>query len=158
MIRNANLHDEKILIKIFQDARKFMAKSGNPNQWKEDYPGSNFNQEIRKKEIYVIEEAGQIIGVFKLISHDTCYDQIEGKWLNERPYLAIHRVAKISNAKGVLSAIVEFTKTFTSNIKIDTHRSNTVMQKRLEKLGFKYCGIIYLENGEERLAYQLISQ
>ena len=30
------------------------------------------------------------------------------------------------------------------------------MRHILEKEGFKYCGIIYLEDGAERLAYQKI--
>ena len=30
------------------------------------------------------------------------------------------------------------------------------MQHLFEKNGFKKCGIIYLEDGSERLAYQLI--
>jgi len=28
------------------------------------------------------------------------------------------------------------------------------MQHCIEKYGFTYCGIIYLSNGDERLAYQ----
>ena len=35
-----------------------------------------------------------------------------------------------------------------NNIKIDTHKDNISMQKLLEKNGFKYCGIIYLEDGK----------
>ena len=31
------------------------------------------------------------------------------------------------------------------------------MQHILQKHGFRYCGIIYLLNGDERLAYQKIS-
>ena len=32
-----------------------------------------------------------------------------------------------------------------------------IMQVIIEKHGFTYCGIIYLANGDERLAYQKIS-
>jgi hypothetical protein len=42
------------------------------------------------------------------------------------------------------------------NIRIDTHRDNKIMRHLVEKHGFAYCGIIYLDNGDERLAYQLI--
>ena len=42
------------------------------------------------------------------------------------------------------------------NLRIDTHRDNIPMQKVLKRNGFEYCGIIYLENGDERLAYQKI--
>jgi len=41
-----------------------------------------------------------------------------------------------------------------NNIRIDTHRDNAIMQHNIEKHGFTYCGIIYLANGDERLAYQ----
>lgn len=42
------------------------------------------------------------------------------------------------------------------NIRIDTHRNNRIMQHCIDRYGFSYCGIIYLESGDERLAYQLI--
>ena len=38
--------------------------------------------------------------------------------------------------------------------KIITHRDNRIMQHLLDKNGFTYCGIIYLDDGTERLAYQ----
>jgi len=40
------------------------------------------------------------------------------------------------------------------NIRVDTHHDNAPMQRLLDKLGFTYCGIIWLANGEERLAFQ----
>ena len=42
------------------------------------------------------------------------------------------------------------------SLKIDTHKDNIPMQKVLLRNGFKFCGIIHLENGDERLAYQKI--
>ena len=36
---------------------------------------------------------------------------------------------------------------------LDTHRDNIPMQKVLARNDFTYCGIIYLENGDERLAF-----
>ena len=44
-----------------------------------------------------------------------------------------------------------------TNIRIDTHRDNRIMQHNIEKHGFTYCGIIYLANGDERLAYQKLN-
>ena len=41
-------------------------------------------------------------------------------------------------------------------LRIDTHRGNVVMRKMLEKQGFSHCGTIYLENGDERVAYEKI--
>ena len=41
-------------------------------------------------------------------------------------------------------------------IRIDTYRDNQIMQHVIKKYGFGYCGIIFLANGDERLAYQKI--
>ncbi len=40
------------------------------------------------------------------------------------------------------------------SIKIDTHQENLPMRRFLEKNAFQYCGIIYLENGDERMAFE----
>ena len=40
------------------------------------------------------------------------------------------------------------------SIKVDTHKDNISMQKLLRKNDFKYCGIIYLEDGSERIAFE----
>ena len=73
-------------------------------------------------------------------------------------YHVIHRIASYPDARGIFSDIMEFCFSHDSNIRIDTHRDNTIMQHNIEKHGFTYCGIIYLVNGDERLAYQKLSQ
>ena len=35
-----------------------------------------------------------------------------------------------------------------TNIRIDTHRDNKIMQHNILKQGFTYCGIIYLQSGD----------
>ena len=40
---------------------------------------------------------------------------------------------------------------------VDTHRDNAIMQHNIKKHGFTYCGIIYLANGDKRLAYQKLN-
>ena len=66
----------------------------------------------------------------------------------------MHRIAVLRHGKGVVDfCINECFKVF-PNLKIDTHRDNIPMQKVLKRNGFCYCGIIYLESGDERLAFQ----
>lgn len=40
------------------------------------------------------------------------------------------------------------------SIKIDTHKDNKAMQRVLKKNNFTYCGIIYLEDNSERIAFE----
>lgn len=156
MIRLATTKDHDRLLEIFQIAREFMIKTGNPNQWKKDYPGPKFKDEIESKEVYVMEENGLIYGVFLLhIGEDKTYRHIEGKWLNDNIYGTIHRVASDGTHSGVFGEMLDFCKSQINDLRIDTHGDNKVMQKLILENGFKYCGIIYLDNGEPRRAYQL---
>ncbi|MFR1314947.1 MAG: GNAT family N-acetyltransferase, partial [Clostridium perfringens] len=43
-----------------------------------------------------------------------------------------------------------------SSIKIDTHRDNISMQRAVVKNDFQKCGIIYLEDGSERIAFEKV--
>ncbi|WP_455539180.1 hypothetical protein [Terrisporobacter sp.] len=40
------------------------------------------------------------------------------------------------------------------SIKIDTHEKNISMQNLLKKNNFEYCGIVYLEDGGKRVAFE----
>ena len=100
---------------------------------------------------------GRVAGYFAMIpSPDPTYARIyDGAWLEDTlPYLVIHRIASLPDFHGVFSALVNYASAACRNIRIDTHRDNRIMQHNLLKHGFSYCGIIYLANGEERLAYQ----
>lgn len=39
-------------------------------------------------------------------------------------------------------------------MRIDTHENNKVMQHLIKKNGFQECGIIYVEDGSPRIAYE----
>lgn len=56
-----------------------------------------------------------------------------------------------------MADILDYGFSVADNIRIDTHRSNTLMQRALAHAGFSYRGIIFLPNGDERLAYQKIT-
>ena len=42
-------------------------------------------------------------------------------------------------------------------LRADTHADNKIMQHLLEKNGFTKCGIIHVEDGTPRIAYQKMS-
>ena len=142
---------------IFEKARKFMAATGNPNQWAEDYPSDKLiREDIASGDSYVCVKENVIVATFVLrAGTDPTYTKIyEGKWLNDEPYATIHRIASGGEVKGILHLAMQFALKRYRNVRIDTHRDNIVMQKAIAKESFTYCGIIYCWNGEERLAYQ----
>lgn len=160
-IRKATVKDIEAADKIYGCAREFMHKSGNPNQWTGGYPSLEvIKDDITKDRLYVCEEDGEILGVFCFFEgEDPTYSTIEdGSWLNDAPYGVIHRiaVADAGRGRGVASFCFDYAFDNCGNVRIDTHRDNLPMQKSLIKNNFSRCGIIYLENGDERIAFQKI--
>lgn len=147
-------------LKIYDSAMKFMAESGNKNQWTLDHHPTRemIVNHISNDNYYEIYDpnSNEVLAVFALIfGIDPTYLKIDGKWLNDEPYVTIHMVAKKENAKGIFHAISNFAKARCNNVRIDTHEDNRIMKEAILKHGFKYCGIIHLndKNHSPRLAY-----
>lgn len=158
-IRPAQAADLPAMLAVYAAARDFMARTGNPTQWGDGYPRRELLEEdIALGRGYVIEgEDGVVHAAFMCaVGPDPTYLVIEdGAWANDKPYAVIHRIAGDGQLKGVLAAAVAFARERRSEVRMDTHHDNAVMQRALEKLGFRRRGIIHLENGEVRIAYQL---
>lgn len=156
-IRQAQWADFDRILDIYAIARDFMAQTGNPTQWGSNYPPqSMLEEDIPAGNLYVVEDQG-IHGVFAYFSEpDPTYAYIEdGAWLSDGPYGTIHRVAS-DGSGGVFSAVLRFAMEQNSHVRIDTHGDNKVMQHVLTKHGFTRTGIIYLEDGDPRIAFERI--
>lgn len=159
-IRNAQMEDLPRIEEIYAYARQFMAKTGNPNQWgKQHPPVETLKDDIEKHLLHVLENETGIHGVFYFyIGDDPTYAYMEGgSWRSETPYGTIHRIAG-DGSGGILAAAVTFCKQQIPHVRIDTHHDNLVMQKAVVRQGFLRRGIIYLENGDPRIAYDLIAE
>lgn len=162
-IRKAKKDDLLQIRNIYKAAKEYMDASGNPNQWAVGYPPEEYlTEDIKCSRLYVCAEAEKLCGVFMLsTADDPTYHYIEGAWINDEPYGVIHRIASDGTKKGIFGAVLEFCKEKMKeqnilNLRIDTHEENRTMQHLLAKYGFRRCGIIYLENGSPRIAYQLV--
>lgn len=157
-IRQATSVDFEPIMSIYKNAQQFMIQSGNPTQWGTEYPSPALIQEDIESGVsyVVIDESGSVRGVCALTEGpDVTYQLIEeGEWLNEEPYVVIHRIASDASAKGIMRAVVDYCKKHYENIRIDTHADNQVMQKQILNNGFLKCGIIYVADGSSRIAYQ----
>ena len=158
IIREARPTDMADIMKVMDAAKRIMRQSGNMHQWGEGYPSEAvIRSDMEKNGGFVIEDDGKIAGYFAFLSSpESTYARIyEGRWLDdERSYHVVHRIGSYPDVHGIFSCIMEYCFSKDPNIRIDTHRDNTIMQHNIEKYGFTYCGIIYLANGDERLAYQ----
>ena len=160
MIREARPSDMSAIMQVMEAAKKIMRSSGNMHQWGEGYPSEAvILSDMEKNGGFVVEEDSKVVAYFAFLpSPEPTYDRIYGgRWLDDvQPYHVIHRIASYPNVHGIFKSIMDFCFSHDTNIRIDTHKDNTIMQHNIEKHGFTYCGIIYLASGDERLAYQRI--
>ena len=168
MIRKTTKEDIKEIMPIFEEARKTIAALGI-DQWQNGYPSAEVVlADVKKDQSYLCELDGRIVGTFAMLENgEPTYDKIyDGHWLTgdeSRDYIAIHRVAISVSSRGsglsgkIIAYAVDFAKALGRNsLRIDTHRGNVVMRRMLEKNGFVHCGTIFLESGDERVAYEKI--
>ena len=163
-IRKSSVSDINNLLEIFDEARKTIATLGI-DQWQNGYPSFDVvREDISLSRSYAVEIDESVCGTFVMMENEPTYDKIyEGEWLGNEDYIAIHRVA-ISvrcRGRGISTSIIDCAASYArflgrSSLRIDTHEGNVVMRRMLEKHGFEYCGVIYLENGEARVAYEKV--
>ena len=161
-IRPAALSDIPSIMPVMAAAKRIMRDSGNLTQWEEGYPSESvIRNDIQRGGGIVMEDDGQIVAYFAFLpSPEPTYSAVEGgHWQEDTlPYHVIHRIASLPDAHGVFSDMIAWCLSRENNLRIDTHRDNSIMQHCILKAGFRYCGIIHLANGDERLAYQLIAR
>ena len=156
-IRKTKLEELDKVMAIYARARQFMAEHGNPNQWGTIKPArEQIITDIEQGNSYVCVENEEIAATFYYKEGvDPTYVKIyDGAWVNDALYGVVHRIASAGTVKGAGSFCLNWAFSQCGNLKIDTHQDNIVMQNTLKKNGFVYCGIIHLEDGDERLAYQ----
>lgn len=162
-IKNAHLGDIPEIMAVLEAAKGIMRSSGNTEQWTYGYPSEDIiRTDIELGHGFVLTQEGRgVVGYFAFIpSPEPTYAVIyDGAWLDDHlPYHVIHRIGSLPEVHGVFAAIMDFAFSRDRNIRIDTHRDNSIMQHNILKHGFSYCGIILLASGDERLAYQKIFQ
>ena len=161
IIREAKTTDITDIMLVMEAAKKIMRSSGNMHQWADGYPSEAvIISDMKKHGGYIIEDAGRIVGYFAFLpSPEPTYSKIyDGKWLDDiQSYHVVHRIASYPDVHGIFSDIMDFCFSHDANIRIDTHKDNRIMQHNIEKHGFTCCGIIYLANGDERMAYQKLN-
>ena len=142
LVRHTKTTDLDSVMSIFDNARTRMRASGNLTQWVDGYPTKNLIlDDIRNGNSYVVEIEQRIIGVFTFIEGDEpTYSKIEGRWLDNKPYGTIHRIAAAPGVNGIADACLEFCLLKDIGIRVDTHVDNKPMLGWLSKRGFSYCG------------------
>lgn len=161
-ITNAKPSDIDRIMQLLECGRTIMRSEGNVNQWPQGKPSrSTIENDIACGNSYLVVHGDEAVATFAFIpGPDPTYTHVEGgKWIDDtQPYHAIHRLASTPQSHGIFDCVMRHCKNHTPSLRIDTHSDNRIMQHNLIKHGFDYCGIIYLLDGNPRLAYQWIAE
>ncbi len=132
-------------------------------QWDEVYPkASDVDDDLRKKELYVVRSESGIAGIVTLNREcDPAYEN--GDWLYQGPdYAVVHRLCVSPSMQGCgignqMMRMVEamLTESGVKNIRLDAFSQNPYSLKLYRKLGYRVAGEavwrkgLFLLNGEE---------
>ena len=170
MIKLANEKDIYGIYGIIKDAKKLFKEKGS-DQWQDTdgYPNMDtITNLVTRREMYVNVRENEIVGCVALCRGvEAAYNNIEGKWLNDKPYYTLHILATKNGhynrgvAKELIEEMIKIAyKDEIYNLRVDTKVENKAMDNLLNKLGFHKTGIINLLRPEvldpKRVAYQLV--
>ena len=162
-IRPAQQGDLPALLEIFAHARAFMAQTGNPTQWGNEFPRESMIEDdiANQRTMLLVDTCNgheRILAQFALCpGEDPTYAKIDGAWLDDDSYVTIHRIASSGIVKGAAKDCINWCIEHYGNVRADTHPNNKAMQHVLESNGFARCGLIQLLNrptDTTRIAYQ----
>ncbi|EGT2192763.1 GNAT family N-acetyltransferase [Clostridium perfringens] len=163
--RQANISDLDQIVEIIELSKKYL-KETKVDQWQDGYPAKeDLRRDIESGNSYVLTNKDEIVAttVISLDGESTYNSIFNGEWITNEEYIVMHRVAVHDKykGKGIFKELIKEAESLAlnkgiSSIKIDTHRDNISMQRAVVKNDFKRCGIIYLGDGSERIAFEKV--
>ena len=161
--RKSTKSDVSKIMEIVKQAQEYF-KSQGIDQGQNNYPNDEvINNDINNGESYVMLDGDDIVATTVIsFAKEKSYENIlDGKWITNGDYGVIHRIAvdNTHKGKGLSHKIIKYAEEVCKqnnihSIKVDTHEDNILMQSLLKKNGFEYCGIVYLEDGGKRVAFE----
>ena len=162
-IRKAKENDLPAIMEIIHQAQRTMKQDGF-QQWTEGYPGEEIlSKDIEKQSCYLLTDQEEIVAVVTLyMENDPNYRIIEeGNWKTEELYGTVHRLAVTEGRRqqGLAGILYDHLEKICREkgmrgMRVDTHRDNKKMQSWIRKQGFRLCGVIYVEDGTKRDAFE----
>lgn len=163
--RQAKISDLDQIVEIIELSKKYL-KETKVDQWQNGYPAKeDLRRDIESGNSYVLTNKDEIVAttVISLDGESTYNSIFNGEWITNTEYIVMHRVAVHDKykGKGIFKELIKEAESLAlnkgiSSIKIDTHRDNISMQRAVVKNNFKRCGIIYLEDVSERIAFEKV--
>lgn len=163
--RKAEIEDKETIWKIIRQAI-LRRKADGSDQWQDGYPNEqSIENDIANRAGFVLTKSETVIGYCAaIVNFEPAYDTIIGKWLTDSDFVVIHRIAIDENflGQGLSKVIIEHVENYAKeqnifSVKVDTNFDNHAMMKIFDRMGYQYCGEVYLR-GNARRAYEKVLQ
>lgn len=160
--RKAEEADLERIWVIIGQAKAQMRQLGS-HQWDEHYPTfETIQQDIETGNGYVFCKGNTVVA-YGVISFDgePVYNDIDGQWTNELPYMIVHRLAVADEMKRqgmakrfMLEAEEVSRQKGIYNFRVDTNYDNEYMLHLIDSLGFQYTGEVRYRGNNIRKAFE----
>ena len=159
--RPALSNDLSRICTIIRQAQEQMRRRGSL-QWQNGYPApENIRNDIFHGYGYVLGDNSSVWAYGAVVfDGESAYNDIQGEWLDDHPYVVLHRLAVADEVKRrgftreFMQRVAELAlERGISSFRVDTNYDNEYMLRLLRSLNFIRCGIIRYDSGE-RIAFQ----
>ena len=160
-LQKAAVDDFDAILRIYNESKQYFFEH-NIDQWQHGYPNlESIQKDYEDGVLYVLKSKEEVIGTLVLSKErQSNYKNIEkGTWLFGEDYVVVHRIAVSTTVKGqgygrlMLQKCEVLSNDIAESIRIDTHQDNKVMRHLLMSLGYRYAGVVEVDDGK-RLAYE----
>lgn len=140
------------------DAAKVHLHDQGIDQWQDGYPNRPYlEQDITQGKGFFAVDGQEILGYLCIdFGGDPSYDDIEGQWDNDLPYVVVHRMAfsPLARGRGLSGTVFNLVEDMAVaagiySFRVDTDQGNKKMQHILKKQEFTYRGVILFDNSEK---------
>ena len=152
LFRPALPDDLERICTIIRQAQAQMRLRGS-RQWQNGYPAAaHITDDIDRGYGHVLCTHTGLVVAYGAVVFDgePAYAEIDGTWLDQAPYVVLHRLAVAQEVKGqgIATEFMRRTMTLarergTGSFRIDTNFDNRCMLRLLAKFGFVRCGEIH---------------
>jgi GNAT superfamily N-acetyltransferase len=154
-IQKADINDLPEIMKLVEDAKRFMHSIGN-FQWDEEYPLSDtFENDIKTGSLYKMVIDSLLLG-FICLNLEQPPEYFSPDWKTPPKSLVIHRmvIRREFAGSGLAQKMMEFAEKLTTefgvrSLRSDTNCKNTPMLHIFEKLYYRYTGNIVLRQKKD---------
>lgn len=157
IIRPSHPDDMPQIMAMIDHSRGIMRTNGNQSQW-DGYPTEQTIRNDMEQGIgYVIVESDRLVGCFTLLdTPEPTYAYIEGgSWIDDTtPYRTLHRLACAPGCHGIAQRAFDWSERQAACVRMDTHLDNHIMLHIIKSRGYTRCGVVYMNDGSPRDAFQ----